>query len=175
MKHLIAVLIPCFNEETTIKKVVKDFRRELPDAAIYVYDNNSTDGTVKKACEAGAQISFEHKQGKGNVVRAMFRDVSADLYVMVDGDGTYPAERVHDLISPLAEGKADMTVNTRLAEYEDRSFPVFHKFGNELIRRTINIFFGTKFNDVLSGHRFFSERFVKSVPILSSGFEVETE
>ena len=175
MKRLIAVLIPCFNEEITIEKVVSDFRRELPDAAIYVYDNNSTDETAKIAAAAGAEVGFESKRGKGNVIRTMFREVTADIYVMVDGDDTYPAGRVHDLIAPVAQGKADMTVGTRVTEHEERAFPKFHKFGNEFVRRTINAFFGTNLRDILSGYRCFNERFVKSIPVLSTGFEVETE
>jgi glycosyltransferase involved in cell wall biosynthesis len=175
MKESIAVLIPCYNEELTVRKVIEDFRRELPDAGIYVYDNNSTDGTVKCACTCGAKVRHENKQGKGNVVRTMFREVFADIYVMVDGDATYPAGRVHDLIEPVRSGKADMTVGTRMDQYENKSFRLFHKFGNELIRRTINLLFGTRLRDILSGYRCFNSRFVKSIPILSKGFEVETE
>lgn len=175
MKSSIAVLIPCFNEENTVGEVIEDFRRELPGAEIYVYDNNSTDKTVENAASAGAIIRNEYKQGKGNVVRAMFRGVTADIYVMVDGDSTYPADKVHLLMEPIMAGNADMTVATRLAEYEQKSFRLFHKFGNELIRRTINLLFGTHLTDVLSGYRCFNSRFIKSVPILSNGFEVETE
>ena len=175
MKRSLAVLIPCFNEEGTVGKVVKDFRRELPEAEIYVYDNNSTDNTARNAIAAGAIVRNEHKQGKGNVVRSMFRDVRADIYVMVDGDCTYPAGRVHALIEPIINGEAHMTVGTRLEESEDRSFRLFHKFGNELIRKTINILFGTRLTDILSGYRCISSRFVRSVPLLSKGFKVETE
>lgn len=171
----IAVIIPCFNEEITISKVVKDFRRELPEAQIYVYDNNSTDFTVQKATVSGAKIRYEYKQGKGNVVRSFFRNIESDLYVMVDGDATYPADKVHALIAPVLAGEADMTVGTRLETYETKSFRLFHKFGNNLIRRTINLLFGTQLSDILSGYRCFSSRFVNSVPILSKGFEVETE
>jgi glycosyltransferase involved in cell wall biosynthesis len=175
MNETIAVLIPCYNEEITIKKVIRDFRRELPEAEIYVYDNNSSDQTVRKAVACGAKIGHEHKQGKGNVVRRMFREIAADIYIMVDGDATYPAERVHALIEPVRSGKADMTVGTRLDQHEDRSFRLFHKFGNELIRKSINVLFGTQLRDILSGYRCFNARFAKNVPILSKGFEVETE
>jgi len=175
MEKSIAILIPCFNEEITVAKVIQDFQRELPDARIYVFDNNSTDGTACNAMACGADVRYEVKQGKGNVVRAMFRDVVADIYIMVDGDATYPANRVHDLIEPVLNGKADMTVATRLEQYEEKSFRLCHKFGNELIRRTINMLFGTQLRDILSGYRCFSSRFVKSIPILSKGFEVETE
>ncbi len=175
MDKSIAVLIPCYNEEVTIADVVRDFRSQLPEAKIYVYDNNSSDRTVQEASSQGAIIGYEYKQGKGNVVRTMFREVDADIYVMVDGDSTYPADRVNALIDPVLQGKADMTVGTRLDRYEERSFRVFHKFGNELIRRTINLLFRTELRDILSGYRCFNSRFVKSVPLLSSGFEVETE
>ena len=175
MRKTIAVIIPCFNEETTISKVVRDFRKELPEAQIYVYDNNSTDLTAQKALESGAEVRYEHKQGKGNVVRSFFRDIHSDLYVMVDGDATYPADSVHALIAPVLAGKADMTVGTRLEQHETKSFRLFHKFGNQLIKRTINLFFGTQLSDILSGYRCFNSRFVSSVPILSNGFEVETE
>jgi glycosyltransferase involved in cell wall biosynthesis len=175
MSKSIAVLIPCFNEEKTIQKVIDDFRHELPNADIYVYDNNSTDQTVQKAIASGAKIGYEYKQGKGNVVRTMFREIIADIYVMVDGDATYPAEKVHELIEPITSGKADMTVGTRLTVYEEESFRVFHKFGNELIRRMINLLSGTQLRDILSGYRCFSKRFVQGIPILSKGFEVETE
>ncbi len=175
MKNSIAVLIPCFNEETTIASVVKEFRQQLPGAEIYVYDNNSTDKTVEEALSSGAKIGYEYKQGKGNVVQTMFREVKADIYIMVDGDSTYPAKRVRDLIDPVIRGEADMTVGTRLDRHEEESFRIFHKFGNELIRKTINFLFGTKLRDVLSGYRCFNSRFVDNIPILSSGFEVETE
>ncbi len=175
MAQSIAVLIPCYNEEQTIHKVVLDFHKELPHAKIYVYDNRSSDRTVAEASRAGAILGFEYKQGKGNVVRTMFREINADLYVMVDGDATYPAERVHDLIGPVSSGRADMTVATRLDRSEEKSFRLFHKFGNELVRSSINMLFRAELRDILSGYRCFSARFVKSVPILSRGFEVETE
>ena len=126
----IAVLIPCFNEEITVAKVIQDFRRELPNAQIYVFDNNSTDQTVQEAIPSGAIVRYETRQGKGNVVRTMFRDIEAEIYVMVDGDATYPAEKVHALIEPVIAGKADMTVGTRLQQYEEESFRLFHKEEN---------------------------------------------
>ncbi|UCG52095.1 MAG: glycosyltransferase [Candidatus Latescibacterota bacterium] len=171
----IAVLIPCYNEETTIGRVVADFRKELPEAKIYVYDNNSTDLTAPKAAEAGAIVKSEPKPGKGNVVRSMFRDVDADVYVMVDGDATYPSKQVHELIEPVLEQRADVTVGVRLETYTDKSFRRFHKFGNELIKNMINVIFGTKLRDILSGYRCFNKRFVKTSTVLSRGFEVETE
>jgi glycosyltransferase involved in cell wall biosynthesis len=171
----IAVIIPCLNEEGTVGRVVADFRAALPDAVVYVCDNASADSTSARASEAGAVVVREHRRGKGAAVRRMFRDVDADLYVMVDGDGTYPAGSVYDLIRPVAEGRADMCVGTRLARFESGSFRVFHRFGNSLIRDTINILFGCRLSDVLSGYRCFSRRFVKSIPLLSVGFEVETE
>jgi glycosyltransferase involved in cell wall biosynthesis len=175
MDKSIAILIPCYNEEMTITKVIRDFQRELSEAKIYVFNNNSADQTVQKALACGVEVRHEFKKGKGNVVRSMFRDIAADIYVMVDGDATYPAEKVHALIEPVLTGKADMTVGTRLEQHEEKSFRLFHKFGNELIRKTINILFGTQLSDILSGYRCFSSRFVKSIPILSKGFEVETE
>lgn len=175
MKASVAVLIPCYNEEMTVAKVIEDFQRELPEAKIYVFNNNSTDQTVQKAVACGAEVRHEPKKGKGNVVRTMFRDVVADIYVMVDGDATYPAKEVRALIEPVLTGKADMTVGTRLEQYEEKSFRLFHKFGNEMIRKSINVLFGTQLRDILSGYRCFSSRFVKSIPILSTGFEVETE
>jgi glycosyltransferase involved in cell wall biosynthesis len=171
----VAVIIPCLNEEATVGKVVADFRAALPYAVVYVCDNASTDSTSARAAQAGAVVVREHRRGKGAAVRRMFRDVEADLYVMVDGDGTYPADRVRDLIRPVAEGRADMCVGTRLARFEADSFRVFHRFGNSLICDTINVLFGCGLSDVLSGYRCFSRRFVKSVPLLSRGFEVETE
>lgn len=175
MNVTIAVMIPCFNEEKTVSKVISDFRLELPSADIYVYNNASTDNTEAIAVSAGATVRTEHRKGKGNVVRSMFRDVEADIYVMVDGDATYPADKVHALISPVISGKADMTVGTRLRDYEERSFRLFHRIGNRLVRFAINILFGTNLTDVLSGYRCFSSRCLKSIPILSNGFEVETE
>lgn len=175
MHKSIAILIPCYNEEMTVAKVIQDFRREIPEAKIYVFDNNSTDRTVERARVNGAEVRYESKQGKGNVVRSMFRDIRADLYVMVDGDDTYPAERVHALIEPVFAGDADMAVGTRLDTYDDQSFRLFHKLGNEVIKKTINGLFQTRLRDILSGYRCFSSNFVRGIPILSKGFEIETE
>lgn len=175
MKASIAVLIPCYDEAVTIGRVVREFRRELPEARILVFDNNSTDATVQQALAHGAEVSHEYKRGKGNVVRTMFREVEADVYVMVDGDGTYPADQVHSLLAPVLAGKADMVVGSRLGQYSDGAFRFLHHFGNRMIRSLINTLFGSRLRDVLSGYRCFSSRFVQSVPVLSTGFEVETE
>lgn len=175
MGPTIAVLIPCFNEEKTVAEVVKDFSKELPYANVYVYDNCSTDQTAQNAMGAGAIVVNEYGKGKGHVVRAMFRDITADIYIMADGDSTYPAHKVHDLIRPIKDGSADMAVGTRLDNHEEGSFRSFHRFGNNLIKSLINILFGTNLNDILSGYRCFNGKFVKSIPILSKGFEVETE
>ncbi len=173
----VAVLIPCYNEETTIEKVVRDFKRELPEADIYVYDNNSKDKTVEKAREAGAIIRYEYNQGKGNVVRRMFREVNADIYVMVDGDDSYPAEDVHKLIEPIQEGKADMVIGDRLSNgtYKKENKRTFHEFGNSLVKKTINKLFNSKLKDIMTGYRVFNNIFVKNMPVLSEGFEIETE
>lgn len=173
----IAILIPCYNEEQSIGKVVKDFRKEVPEADIYVYDNNSTDKTVEVAKEAGAIIRHEYNQGKGNVVRRMFREVEADIYVMVDGDDTYPAEDVHKLIIPIAEERADMTTGNRISNgsYKKENKRLFHDFGNNLVKNTINRLFRSKLKDIMTGYRAFSKKFVKNMPVLSQGFEIETE
>lgn len=171
----IAVLIPCYNEAVTIAQVVADFQRVLPKAKLVVYDNNSTDATAEEAARTGVEVRREYRQGKGSVLRTMFREIDADLYVLVDGDATYPAEEVHKLIAPVAAGRADMSVGMRLEHYGDGSFRFLHRFGNRLIRGLINTLFGTRMEDVLSGYRCFNRRFVKSLPILSDGFEVETE
>jgi glycosyltransferase involved in cell wall biosynthesis len=170
-----AVLIPCKNEAVTIKKVVEDFRQQLPDAKIYVYDNNSSDDTIRIAKEAGALVMAEKRQGKGFVVESMFRDIDADLYVMVDGDDTYPASRVMTLLEPILTGKADMVVGTRLVEFGDHSFRGFHLFGNRLVANVVNKIFNATLQDLMSGYRAFNRRFVKEVPIVSKGFELETE
>ena len=175
MSTKLAVMIPCYNEELTIRKVVNDFRLALPDASIHVFDNNSSDLTQAEATAAGASVHFVPARGKGWVVRSMFREVDADVYIIVDGDGTYPAHRVNDLITPILEGKAEMVVGTRLHDYHEQAFPRLHKFGNNLVLRTINTLFGSKLSDVLSGYRAFSRRFVKTMPVLSKGFEIETE
>lgn len=171
----IVVAIPCYNEAVTIAGVVEDFRRALPDARIHVFDNNSTDGTGDIAARAGATVHFVPGVGKGEVVRAIFRELDADVFVMVDGDSTYPASRVGELIAPVIEGRAEMAVATRFQEHAGASFRAFHVFGNKLVLRCINFLFGTHLSDVLSGFRAFSRRFAKTVPILSRGFEIETE
>ena len=177
MTSSIAVLIPCYNEEITIAKVVDDFRRELPGAEIYVYDNNSSDNTAALAKQHGAIVRREPRQGKGNVVRSMFRDVDADYYIMVDGDDTYPAEAARALIAPLESGAADMTVGDRLSNgsYGEENDRAFHGFGNNLVRWLIKVIYGYAFDDVMTGYRAFNRVFVKSMPVLSSGFQIETE
>ena len=171
----IAVLVPCYNEEKTIARVVGDFKKELPGAQIYVYDNNSTDKTAKLAKEAGAIVRKERRQGKGNVVRAMFRDIGADIYVMVDGDDTYSAKNVHKMIEAVDDG-ADMVIGDRLSStYFKENKRFGHSFGNVIVRKTINLLFHSKIQDVMTGYRAFSRRFVKTFPVCSDGFEIETE
>ncbi|WJI16202.1 glycosyltransferase [Pseudoxanthomonas winnipegensis] len=171
----VAVLIPCFNEVTTIAKVVGDFRAALPQAEVWVFDNASTDDTAQAARAAGAQVRRVPAKGKGNVVRAMFRDVEADAYLMVDGDDTYPAGAAAALLEEVRQGRADMVVGTRLEDFQHASFRRFHGIGNQLVRRCVAMLFGSPVRDVLSGYRAFSRRFVKSMPVLSHGFEIETE
>ncbi len=173
----IAVLIPCYNEELTVEKVIKDFRRELPDADIYVYDNNSKDKTAEIAVKNGAILRHEYKQGKGNVVRTMFYEIDADLYVMVDGDDTYPAEFVHELIKPVEEGKADMCIGDRLSNgtYQKENKRPFHEFGNNLVKKSINVLFKTDLKDIMTGYRVFNKKFVKNMPVMTNKFEIETE
>ena len=173
----IAVLIPCYNEELTIEKVIKDFRKELPEADIYVYNNNSKDRTKEIAIKNGAIVVDEYKQGKGNVVRSQFIDIEADIYVMVDGDDTYPAEFVHQLIEPVRNGQADMTIGDRLSNgtYQKENKRPFHEFGNNLVKKAINVLFDTKLKDIMTGYRVFNKRFVKNMPVLSPKFEIETE
>lgn len=177
MTDRIAVLIPCYNEEVTIAKVVDDFKRSLPEAAIYVYDNNSTDATAEIARAHGAIVKREPRQGKGNVVRQMFRDIEADYYLMVDGDDTYPAEAARELLAPLIAGEADMTVGDRLSNgsYGEENDRAFHGFGNDLVRWLIKFIYGYAFDDVMTGYRAFNRTFVKTMPVLSSGFQIETE
>ncbi len=177
MTEKVAVLIPCYNEAVTIGKVVDDFRRVMPDADIYVYDNNSKDETSKIAAEHGAIVRFEGRQGKGNVVRSMFRDIDADYYIMVDGDDTYPAEAAPALIEPLRAGRADMTVGDRLSNgsYGEENDRAFHGFGNDLVRWLIKRIYGFAFEDVMTGYRAFNRAFVKTMPVLSEGFQIETE
>ena len=171
-----AVLIPCYNEAKTIGRVVADFKEKMPHADIYVYDNNSTDNTAELAEQTGAIVRYEHKQGKGNVVRTMFREVDADCYVMVDGNDTYPADFGPRLEQLVLSGKADMAVGDRLSStYFTENKRPFHNFGNVLVRRMINFLFRAKLNDIMTGARAFSKDFVKSFPVISKGFEIETE
>lgn len=172
----IAVLIPCYNESRTIQKVVEDFKRVLPEAVIYVYDNNSTDGTDEIARAAGAVVRYEYKQGKGNVIRRMFRDIDAECYVIIDGDDTYPAEAAPEMISCIFGRNADMVVGDRLSStYFTENKRAFHNFGNTLVRKSINLLFDADIKDMMTGYRAFSYLFVKSFPVLSKGFEIETE
>jgi len=173
----IAVVIPCHNEEMTIRAVVQDFKRELPEAEIYVFDNNSTDKTAEVAENAGAHVRYEGRIGKGNVVRTMFRTVEADIYVMVDGDDTYSARDVKKLIRPVLEGAADMAVGDRITSeaYDKVNNRRFHGMGNRLVRHLINKLFGATCHDILSGYRVFNRFFICNIPILSQGFEIETE
>lgn len=172
----IAVLIPCYNESRTIEKVVKDFRTVLPEAVIYVYDNNSSDRTDEIARKAGAIVRYEYQQGKGNVIRRMFREIDAECYIMTDGDDTYPAEFAPKMVEKVLEKKVDMVVGDRLSStYFTENKRPFHNFGNSLVRGAINFMFKTKINDIMTGYRAFSYQFVKSFPVLSKGFEIETE
>jgi glycosyltransferase involved in cell wall biosynthesis len=175
----VAVLIPCYNEALTIEKVVSDFRRVLPEAVIYVYDNNSDDGTGEIAAGAGAVVRREYRQGKGNVIRSMFRDIDARCYIMTDGDDTYPAESAREMADIILSGKADMVIGDRLSStYFTENKRPFHNSGNVMVRRFINLFWGEgreRVKDVMTGYRAFSPLFVKSFPVLSKGFEIETE
>lgn len=170
-----AVLIPCYNEEKTIGSVVNDFKNQLPDADIYVYDNNSSDNTAEKAQQAGALIYSEKRQGKGHVIRSMFRQIDADIYIMVDGDGTYPSDQVHNLIAPIILGEADMVCGSRLHPHSESDFKWLNWFGNKIFQHLLNFIFNVRITDILSGYRAFNRNIVKSLPILSSGFEIETE
>ena len=172
----IAVLIPCYNEEKTVEKVVRDFKTVLPEAVIYVYDNNSSDRTVELAEKAGAVVRHEYMQGKGNVIRRMFREIDAEVYVMTDGDDTYPAEFAREMVDKVLEHQADMVVGDRLSStYFTENKRPFHNFGNSLVRGTINRLFHTEIKDIMTGYRAFSYQFVKTFPVLSKGFEIETE
>ena len=172
----IAVLIPCYNESSTIARVVSDFRRVLPEAVVYVYDNNSTDGTAELAAAAGAVVRHEYQQGKGNVIRRMFREVDAECYLMADGDDTYPAENAREMADLVLSRQADMVVGDRLSStyFEENKRP-FHNFGNSLVRAGINMLFRSSIRDIMTGYRAFSYQFVKTFPVLSKGFEIETE
>lgn len=172
----IAVLIPCYNEAVTIKKVINDFQRELPEATIYVYDNNSSDDTAKIAEAEGAVVRHEYQQGKGNVIRRMFRDIDAQCYIMTDGDDTYPAEFAREMCNKVLERNVDMVVGDRLSStyFEENKRP-FHNFGNSIVRASINTIFKSDIKDIMTGYRAFSYNFVKTFPVLSKGFEIETE
>ena len=173
----IAVLIPCFNEAQTIRKVVSDWERELPEARVYLYDNNSTDGTAALAKSVGGvTVRHEYRQGKGNVIRRMFREIDAEVYIMVDGDDTYPAEYGREMVQRVLEHQADMVVGDRLSStYFRQNKRPFHNFGNTLVRWSINSLFHSEIKDIMTGYRAFSFQFVKSFPVLSHGFEIETE
>ena len=172
----IAVLIPCYNEAKTIEKVVKDYKKVLPEADIYVYDNNSSDGTDKIAKKAGAIIKYEYKQGKGNVIRSMFKDIDADCYLMIDGDDTYPKENAREMCEYVLNKQADMVIGDRLSStYFTENKRPFHNFGNKLVRSLINSLFRSNVRDIMTGYRTFSYDFVKTFPVLSKGFEIETE
>ncbi|MFR5854971.1 MAG: glycosyltransferase family 2 protein [Lachnospiraceae bacterium] len=172
----IAVLIPCYNEAKTIAKVVRDYRAALPEADIYVYDNNSTDHTDDIAREAGAIVCYEYRQGKGNVIRSMFREIDADCYLMIDGDDTYPAENAREMVNLVLERKVDMVVGDRLsATYYTENKRPFHNLGNWLVKGLVNTIFKGSVSDIMTGYRAFSYQFVKSFPVLSKGFEIETE
>lgn len=172
----IAVLIPCYNESKTIEKVIKDFKKVLPEAVIYVYDNNSTDGTAEIAEKAGAVVRHEYMQGKGNVIRRMFREIDAECYVMTDGDDTYPAECAVQMVEKVIKRNVDMVVGDRLSStyFQENKRP-FHNFGNTLVRKCINVLFHNDIKDIMTGYRAFSYEFVKTFPVLSKGFEIETE
>lgn len=172
----IAVLIPCYNEKNTIEKVVKDFRECLPEATVYVYDNNSVDGSDEIAKKAGAVVRYEHQQGKGNVIRRMFSEIDAKCYIMVDADDTYPASSAREMVDKVLIDRADMVVGDRLSStyFKENKRP-FHNFGNSLVRNSINSLFKSNIKDIMTGYRAFSYRFVKTFPVLSKGFEIETE
>jgi len=172
----IAVLIPCYNESKTIEKVVMDYKKALPEATIYVYDNNSSDGTDQIAKKVGAVVRYEYKQGKGNVIRRMFREIDAECYLMIDGDDTYPADSAREMVDKVLERHVDMVVGDRLSStYFTENKRPFHNFGNSIVRKSINFLFKSDIKDIMTGYRAFSYQFVKSFPVLSKGFEIETE
>lgn len=172
----IAVLIPCYNEEKTIEKVVTDFKKALPEAVVYVYNNNSSDRTAELAEAAGAVVRNEYMQGKGNVIRRMFREIDAECYIMTDGDDTYPAENAREMADLVLEKNVDMVVGDRLSStYFTENKRPFHNFGNSIVRKSINILFKNQIKDIMTGYRAFSYEFVKTYPVLSKGFEIETE
>ncbi len=175
-KKKVAILIPCYNESKTIEKVIKDYKKVLPEADIYVYDNNSTDGTDKIAKKAGAIVRYEYRQGKGNVIRTMFKEIDADCYLMIDGDDTYPCENAKEMCDLVLSGRADMVIGDRLSStYFTENKRLFHGFGNKLVRFLINRLFNNNIKDIMTGYRAFSYEFVKGFPVLSKGFEIETE
>ncbi len=171
----IAVLIPCYNEEKTVADVVKSFKKVLPNAAIYVFDNNSTDDTVSEAINAGAIIGHEKRQGKGHVMRTMLRQIEADIYIMVDGDGTYPADKIHELLEPIITGDADMVMGSRLHKDAVSTFKVLNRIGNHMFLKAFNSIFRVNITDLLTGYRVFTKAVAKCLPIMSIGFEIETE
>lgn len=172
----IAILIPCYNESKTIKKVIEDYRTALPEATIYVYDNNSSDGTDEIARTAGAIVRYEYQQGKGQVIRSMFRDIEAECYLMIDGDDTYPAEYSREMVNLVLEKGTDMVIGDRLSStYFTENKRPFHNFGNKIVRGLINVLFKSDIRDIMTGYRAFSYQFVKTYPVLSKGFEIETE
>ena len=172
----IAIIIPCYNEEKTIGKVIKDFKESLPEAVIYVYDNNSTDKTSEIALRSGAMVRHEYVQGKGNVIRRMFRDIDAECYIMTDGDDTYPAEYASQMADCVLNQHVDMVVGDRLSStYFSENKRPFHNFGNSLVRKSINVLFHSDIKDIMTGYRAFSYEFAKTFPVLSTGFEIETE
>lgn len=172
----IAVLLPCYNEAATVRNVIRDFKKHLPQAVIYVYDNNSTDGTDQIALQEGAVVRYCHQQGKGNVIRKMFREIDAKCYIMADGDDTYPAESANEMARLILEDRADMVVGDRLSStYQTENKRPLHNFGNMLVRRAVNMMFKSDVKDVMTGYRAMGFLFVKSFPILSQGFEIETE
>ncbi len=172
----IAVLIPCYNESKTIRKVIEDYKKAVPEATIYVYDNNSSDGTAEIARDAGAIVRHEHKQGKGNVIRRMFREIEAECYIMIDGDDTYPAEYAPEMARQVLENNVDMVIGDRLSStYFTENKRPFHNVGNTMVRRSINILFSCDIKDIMTGYRAFSYIFIKTFPVISKGFEIETE
>ena len=172
----IAVLIPCYNESLTIEKVVSDYKEALPEATIYVYDNNSSDHTDELARKAGAKVVYEYRQGKGNVIRSMFRDIDAECYLMIDGDDTYPAENAREMVDLVLNKGVDMVIGDRLSStYFTENKRPFHNMGNRIVRGLINHLFHSNVKDIMTGYRAFSRLFVKSFPVLSKGFEIETE
>lgn len=172
----IAVLIPCYNEENTVEKVVRDYKNALPEAVVYVYDNNSSDNTVNNALRGGAIVRHEYQQGKGNVIRRMFREIDAECYIIADGDDTYPAEYAREMADKILMHNADMVVGDRLSStYFTENKRLFHNFGNVVVRKGINLLFQSDVKDIMTGYRAFSYQFVKTFPVLSTGFEIETE